>query len=78
MSRERLIKEDLGERLFASINKLYPTMAGRITGMLLNHFPHSDFTEKVCRTLANCISRGPFLAPGLRHTLASCIFTFFY
>ena len=35
MSRERLIKEDLGERLFASINKLYPTMAGRITGMLL-------------------------------------------
>ena len=35
MSGERLIKEDLGERLFASINKLYPTMAGRITGMLL-------------------------------------------
>ena len=35
MARERLIKEDLGERLFASINKLYPTMAGRITGMLL-------------------------------------------
>ncbi len=35
MSGERLIKEDLGERLCASINKLYPKMAGRITGMLL-------------------------------------------
>ena len=35
MSSERLIKEDLGERLFASITKLYPKLAGRITGMLL-------------------------------------------